>query len=96
MENQQNNQQNSGNQDYQKDDTVGGTPANTPDPQVQNETGYAGTTNAVSEDRQHKEEYQIAIEDTMIGYDGDESQMNMDLGEKDLRRSGKSGFGDND
>jgi len=79
-----------------KDDTVGGAQLNEPDAETQNDTGYAGTTNAVSEDRQHKDGYKIAIEDTMIGYDGDESQMDMDLDDESKRRSGKTGFGDND
>lgn len=42
------------------------------------------------------EGYQIAPEDTMIGYDGNDEQMDMDLGEKDIRRTGKTGTGDND
>lgn len=79
-----------------KDDTVGGAQLNEPDAEMQNDTGYAGTTNAVSEDRQQKDGYKIAIEDTMIGYDGDESQMDMDLDDESKRRSGKTGFGDND
>ena len=79
-----------------KDDTVGGAQLNVPDAETQNDTGYAGTTNAVSEDRQQKDGYKIAIEDTMIGYDGNEAQMDMDLDDEDKRRSGKTGFGDND
>lgn len=43
------------------------------------------------------EGYKIAPEDTMIGYTNDDSQMDMDLGEKDQRRHGTSGTGgDND
>lgn len=79
-----------------KDNSIGGAQTNTPDPQQQNDTGFAGTTNAVSEDRQHKEEYKIAIEDTMIGYDGDDSQMDMDLGDQETKRHGTAGIGDND
>jgi hypothetical protein len=79
-----------------KDNTVGGAQLTPPDAEQQNDTGYAGTTNAVSEDRQHKDEYTIAPEDTMIGYDGDDEQMNMDLGDKDKRRTGSTGTGDND
>jgi hypothetical protein len=78
-----------------KDDSIGGVPTNTPDPETQNDTGYAGTTNAVSEDRQHKDSYRIAPEDTMIGYDGNDEQMNMDLDDKDRLRSGSHGGGDN-
>ena len=54
--------------------------ANNPDPETQNDTGYAGTTNAVSESRNTDDGYQIAPEDTLIGYDGEESQLDMDLG----------------
>jgi hypothetical protein len=84
------------NSKIEKDDSIGGVNVNTPDAEQQNDTGYAGTTNAVSENHQDKDGYQIAIEDTMIGYDGDEKQMDMDLGEKEARRHGKTGFGDND
>ena len=76
------------------DDTVGGAQTRIPDPETQNDTGYAGT-DSLSEDRNEREGYQIVIEDTMIGYDGDEKQMDMDLGEEDRRRSGKTGIDDN-
>ena len=79
-----------------KDNTIGGVQTNVPDPEQQNDTGFAGTTNAVSDNHQDKNGYAIAIEDTMIGYDGDESQMDMDLGEKDKKRTGKTGIDDND
>lgn len=78
-----------------KDNTVGGAQLNTPNPEDQNNTGYAGTTNAVSENHQSKDGYQIAVDDTMIGYDGDESQMDMDLSEEDKLRSGNTSSGDN-
>lgn len=78
-----------------KDNSIGGVQTNTPDPEQQNDTGFAGTTNAVSENRQEKDGYRIAPEDTMIGYDGHDEQMNMDLDDKDRRRSGSSGSGDN-
>lgn len=79
-----------------KDNTIGGAQTNVPDAEQQNDTGFAGTTNAVSDNHQDKEGYAIAIEDTMIGYNGDESQMDMDLGEKDSKRRGKTGIDDND
>lgn len=91
MENEQRNQDSNGH-----DDTIGGAQTNTPDPEVQNDTGFAGTTNTISENHQDKDGYQIAVEDTMIGYDGNDKQMEMDLGDEDKRRSGKTGFGDND
>jgi len=78
-----------------KDDRVGGAQLNEPDAETQNDTGFTRTTNAVSEDRQQKDGYEIAIEDTMIGYDGNEEQMNMDLDDKDKLRSGNTAPGDN-
>ena len=97
MANQQENQKNvSQENDSNKDNSIGGVNTNMPDPEQQNDTGYAGTTNAVSENHQDKDGYKLAIEDTMIGYDGHEEQMNMDfLGDEDKLRSGKSGIDDN-
>jgi hypothetical protein len=95
MENQQENQQKPAGNQPEYDDTIGGVNVNQPDPETQNNTGYAGTTNAVSENHQDKDGYQIAPEDTMIGYNGDDEQLNMDLGEKDKLRSGNTGSGDN-
>jgi hypothetical protein len=97
MENQQNQEQNSPNgSDENKNDLIGGASDNSTDAETQNDTGYAGTTNAVSENHQDNDNYKIAIEDTMIGYDGNEEQLNMDLGEEETRRSGKTGIDDND
>jgi hypothetical protein len=97
MENRQNNNDNSPNgSDSNKTDLIGGSSDNTTNPEVQNDTGYAGTTNAVSKNYQDKDGYKIAIEDTMIGYDGNEDQLNMDLGEQESRRFGKTGIDDND
>jgi len=79
-----------------KNNDIGGAQDNMPDAETQNDTGYAGTTNAVSEDRRHRDGYKLAIEDTMIGYDGNDEQMDMDIrDEDDIRRSGKSGIDDN-
>jgi hypothetical protein len=57
-----------------------------------------GASNPNIDSHQQKETdgYKIAVEDTMIGYTNDDSQMDMDLGEKDQRRFGTSGTGDND
>jgi hypothetical protein len=97
MENEQRNQEDPTNgSDENKDNTIGGASNNDTDPEVQNDTGYAGTTNAVSKNYQDKDGYKIAIEDTMIGYDGNEEQLNMDLGEEETKRSGKTGIDDND
>jgi hypothetical protein len=96
MENKQENREKAAKQrEDTKDNSIGGVNTNTPDPETQNDTGFAGTTNAVSEHRNTQDGYKIAIEDTMIGYDGHEDQLNMDLGEEDKRRSGSSGTGDN-
>jgi hypothetical protein len=78
-----------------KDNNVGGAQVNTPDPDDQNNTHYAGTPTKVDKVHPSKDGYQIAVEDTMIGYNGDDSQMDMDLGDKDKLRSGSTGGGDN-
>jgi hypothetical protein len=94
MENQTENQPQQN--DDAKDNSIGGVQTNTPDPEAQNDTGYEGTTNAVSENHQDKDGYKLAVEDTMIGYNGDDAQLDMDLGdENDKRRSGNSGADDN-
>jgi hypothetical protein len=80
----------------EKGNSIGGVQTNVPDPEQQNDTGFAGTTNALSENHQDTDSYEIAIEDTMIGYNGDNSQMEMDLGEESAKRSGKTGIDDND
>ena len=76
-------------------DNVGKDSGNDPDPETQNDTGYAGTTNAVSESRNTDDGYQIAPEDTMIGYDGDETQLDMDLGNENDNTKNR-GVDDND
>jgi hypothetical protein len=99
MKNQQNSQGKSPNgSDKNKNDLIGGASDNSTNPEVQNDTGYAGTTNSVSKNNnyQNKDGYKIAIEDTMIGYDGHEEQLDMDLGEEETRRFGKTGIDDND
>jgi hypothetical protein len=79
----------------EQNNAVGNASGQDPDPETQNDTGYAGTTNAVSESRNTDEGYQIAPEDTMIGYDGDDSQMDMDLGNEN-DNAGNRGIDDND
>jgi hypothetical protein len=91
MEEQQNEEKAAG-----KDNLIGGAQTNIPDAEQQNDTGFAGTTNALSDNQQNEDGYQIAIEDTMIGYNGDESQMDMDPGEEERKRTGKTGVDDND
>jgi hypothetical protein len=73
-----------------KDNNVGGAQVNTPNPDDQNNTHYAGTATKVDKVHPSKDGYQIAVEDTMIGYNGDDSQMDMDLGDKDKLRSGST------
>ena len=79
-----------------KDNNVGGAQVNTPDPNYQNNTHYAGFSTKADKVHPAKDGYQIAPEDTMIGYNGDDSQMDMDLGDKDKLRSGNTASGDND
>lgn len=74
-------------------------PDNPPDPEATNDTGFQGTTNSISENRQDSDQYGIAIEDTMIGYDGsDDEQMNMDLRKdpKNVNTRNTRGVDDND
>jgi hypothetical protein len=93
MENQGKDQQQA-EKDRFKDGDIGGAQTNQPDPATQNDTGYAGTTNSLSENNEH-DGYGIAIEDTMIGYNGDTDQMDMVLSDEDRLRSGSSGADDN-
>jgi hypothetical protein len=60
-----------------------------------NETGFAGTTNSVSK-KQHQDDATLAIEDTMIGYDGDDSQLDMDIRSEDDVLNTDRGVDDND
>jgi hypothetical protein len=76
-----------------KDNNVGGSQVSMPNPDDQNNTHYAGTPDVFG--GKNKDGYQIAVEDTMIGYNGDDAQMDMDLSDKDKLRSGSTGSGDN-
>jgi hypothetical protein len=60
-----------------------------------NDTGYAGTTNSVSKN-QDTDDATLAIEDTMIGYDGDDSQLDMDIRNEDDLLNTDRGVDDND
>jgi hypothetical protein len=60
-----------------------------------NDTGFAGTTNSVSQ-RQDQDDATLAIEDTMIGYDGDDSQLDMDIKNEDDLLNTDRGVDDND
>lgn len=86
------------NQPENKKFRPGTSPEDAPDPESTNDTGYAGTTNAVSGNHQKKDGYKIAIEDTMIGYDGNDEQMNMDLGDGtgNVNTKNTRGIDDND
>jgi hypothetical protein len=95
MANEQENKEARNRANNTQNDAVGNASGQDPDPETQNDTGYAGTTNAISESRNTDDGYQIAIEDTMIGYDGDESQMDMDLGNENDNAS-NHGIDDND
>ena len=67
-----------------------------PDEEGQNETGYAGTTNSISENRQDSDEYQPAIEDTMIGYEGDDKDLDLDIRDDNVSTENTRGIDDND
>ncbi|HEY0896199.1 MAG TPA: hypothetical protein VGE15_06590 [Sphingobacteriaceae bacterium] len=78
---------------------TGNVPDNPPNPEDTNDTGFQGTTNSLSKDRRDAEGYGIAIEDTMIGYDGsDPDQMTMDLRKdpKNVHSKNTRGVDDND
>jgi hypothetical protein len=88
MENQQENQQRDMENDGTTHDSTGKEFGKMP-PEDYNDTGFAGTTNAVSAGEDAHDD-KLAIEDTMIGYEGDDSQMDMDLNVDD----GKNDLGD--
>ncbi|MBS7563196.1 hypothetical protein KHS38_02155 [Mucilaginibacter sp. Bleaf8] len=56
------------------------------------------TTNPNIESHKQKEEegYKIAMEDTMIGYDGHEDQLDVDLGDGNSNTQNTRGVDDND
>jgi hypothetical protein len=56
------------------------------------------TTNPNIESHKKVEEegYAIAPEDTMIDYDNDESQLDMDTGNPNIKAKGNQGIDDND
>ena len=93
----QNNQQNSEQEKKNSGNVLENNPSdNKPDENNQNETGYAGTTNSISENHQETDEYQIAVEDTMIGYDGDDDQLDMNLDKPGKSSENTRGIDDND
>jgi hypothetical protein len=51
--------------------------------------------NIESHKKKEEEGYQIAPEDTMIGYDGNDDQMNMDTGNINLKIKGNQSIDDN-
>lgn len=55
----------------------------------------SGEANAKSDTPNTEQGYQIAPEDTLIGYDGDESQLDMDLGNENDHTKNR-GIDDND
>jgi hypothetical protein len=95
MGNQQNNQQRDLENDGTSHDSSGKEFGKMP-PEDYNDTGFEGTTNAVSAGGDTHDD-KLAIEDTMIGYDGNEEQMDMDLEVDDSAKlSGDPGIDDND
>jgi hypothetical protein len=82
----------------ESDNTAGKGAGNLPDEGLQNGKADVGITNATIESHKEKEEngYKIAIEDTMIGYDGQEDHMNVDLGNSNVNTQNTPGVDDND
>jgi hypothetical protein len=80
------------------DNTAGNGAGNLPDEGVQNGKAEVGITNENIESHKEKEQegYKAAIEDTMIGYDGHEDQMNVNLGNDNVNTQNTKGVDDND
>jgi hypothetical protein len=74
---------------------LNGKPAGNMSEEDYNDTGFAGTTNAVSQSHD-QDDATLAIEDTMIGYDGDDSQLDMDIRDEDDKLKTDRGVDDND
>ena len=96
MDTQKENPENNSRETNSPNSSPATTSDNLPDENEQNNTGFAGTTNSISENHQDKDGYEITIEDTMIGYDGDDEQMNMDIGDDNKKTDNTRGVGDND
>jgi|GEM_PF-1657265 len=97
MEKNQNNPQSNKEQAGKSQNVITSNPSDQrPDEQEQNDTGYAGTTNAVSQNHQESDEYKPAVEDTMMGYDGDEDELNMDMEDGSVNTNNTRGIDDND
>ncbi|WP_407431549.1 hypothetical protein [Arcticibacter sp.] len=97
MENNHNNPQRSAEQTDKSQNVITNNPSDQrPDEQEQNDTGFSGTTNAVSQNHQTSDEYKPAVEDTMIGYDGDETELDMDMGDGNVNTDNTRGIDDND
>lgn len=97
MENNKSNNQNNAGNEGKNENVIKNNPSDQrPDEQEQNDTGYAGTTNAVSQNHQDSDEYTPAIEDAMIGYDGDESDLDIDFGDGSADSKNTRGVDDND
>lgn len=97
MENNQDNQQNSKSEKDDSQNVVSNNPSeHRPNEEEQNDTGFTGTTNSISQSQQDSDEYKPAIEDTMIGYDGDESDLDMDLSDGNPGANNTHGVDDND
>jgi hypothetical protein len=96
MENQQQTQYDNTQDENQNKNNLNNEASDNMQDGAYNDTGLGGTTNSVSETRQDKDGYKIAIEDTLIGYDGDDAQLNMDLDDKETKPKNNAGIDDND
>lgn len=95
MENQKDDKVNIAKAINDKDKPLTGKAAGDMSEEEYNDTGFAGTTNAVSQ-KQDQDDATLAIEDTMIGYDGDDSQLDMDISSDDKKLNTDRGIDDND
>ena len=94
MENLQENENNLPEENDNQQNSEGNAPGGVSE-EAYNDTGFAGTTNAVSENFDTHDD-RLAIEDTMIGYDGDEDQLDMDIRTEDDKKQNNAGVDDND
>ena len=82
----------------ESDNTAGNGEGNLPDNASENGKTDVGITNPVIESHQEKKEsgYKIAIEDTMIGYDGQDDPIDVNQGNGDVNTQNTRGVDDND
>jgi hypothetical protein len=83
----------------ESDNTAGNGAGNLPDGASEHGKADVGISNPVIESHQEKKEsgYKIAIEDTMIGYDGKDDPIDVEQGNGDVKNQNNThGVDDND